>query len=79
MDIRDATEADIPQIQAIYAHHVLTGTGTFDEEPPSVEDMHDKFRKVKDHGWCWLVAADTTGLLGIACSRQIPEIGRAHV
>ena len=29
MEIRTATEADIPDIQSIYAHHVLTGTGTF--------------------------------------------------
>ena len=29
MEIRAATETDIPDIQAIYAHHVLTGTGTF--------------------------------------------------
>jgi hypothetical protein len=29
MIIRDATEADVPEIQSIYAHHVLTGTGTF--------------------------------------------------
>ena len=28
MIIRDATEADVPDIQSIYAHHVLNGTGT---------------------------------------------------
>ena len=39
MIIRDATEADVPEIQSIYAHHVLHGTGTFEEEPPSVEEM----------------------------------------
>ncbi len=73
MDIRGATEADIPEIQAIYAHHVLTGTGTFDEEPPSVEEMHDKFRKVVDHGWSWLVAADATGVLGYAYYTQFRD------
>ena len=39
MEIRTATEGDIPDIQSIYAHHMLTGTGTFEEEPPSVEEM----------------------------------------
>ncbi len=73
MEIRDATEADIPEIQAIYAHHVLTGTGTFDEEPPSVEEMHDKFHKVVDHGWSWLVAADATGVLGYAYYTQFRD------
>jgi L-amino acid N-acyltransferase YncA len=64
MDIRDATDADVPDIQAIYAHHVLHGTGTFEEEPPSVEDMAARFHKVVDHGYVWLVATDATGVLG---------------
>ena len=64
MDIRNATEADVPDIQAIYAYHVLHGTGTFEEEPPSVEEMTDRFHKVVDHGYVWLVAADATGVLG---------------
>ncbi len=66
MDIRDATEADIPAIQAIYAHHVLTGTGTFDEVPPTIDEMRDKFRNVVARDWCWLVATDATGVLGYA-------------
>jgi len=37
--VRDATEADIEIIQAIYAHHVLNGLATFEEVPPSVEQM----------------------------------------
>ena len=73
MDIRDATDADIPEIQAIYAHHVLTGTGTFDEEPPSVEEMREKFGKVREHGWCWLVASDATGILGYAYYTQFRD------
>ena len=66
MQIREATEADIPEIQSIYAHHVLTGTGTFEEEPPSVEEMAERFAKVVGHGWAWRVAADETGVLGYA-------------
>jgi L-amino acid N-acyltransferase YncA len=64
MDIRDAIEADVPDIQAIYAHHVLCGTGTFEEEPPSVEEMLGRFRKVVNRGYVWLVAVDATGILG---------------
>ncbi|MEO3432406.1 N-acetyltransferase family protein [Inquilinus sp. CAU 1745] len=37
--VRDATEADMAAIQAIYAHHVLNGVATFEETPPSVEEM----------------------------------------
>lgn len=73
MDIRDATEADIPAIQAIYAHHVLTGTGTFDEVPPSIDDMREKFRNVVARGWSWLVAADATGVLGYAYYTQFRD------
>jgi L-amino acid N-acyltransferase YncA len=64
MDIRDATQADVPDIQAIYAHHVLHGAGTFEEEPPAVEEMAARFQKVVDHGCVWLVATDATGILG---------------
>lgn len=64
MEIRHATDADVPDIQAIYAHHVLHGTGTFEEDPPSVEEMFLRFHKVVDHGFVWLVAADATGVLG---------------
>ena len=73
MEIRDATEADVPEIQAIYAHHVLHGTGTFDVEPPSVEEMLERFRRVRSRGWAWLVAADATGVLGYAYYTQFRE------
>jgi phosphinothricin acetyltransferase len=73
MDIRAATEADIPDIQSIYAHHVLTGTGTFEEEPPSVEEMTERFAKVVTQGWSWLVAADATGVLGYAYYTQFRD------
>jgi phosphinothricin acetyltransferase len=64
MDIRTATEADVPEIQTIYAHHVLHGTGTFEEEPPPVEEMLQRFRKVIDSDCVWLVGTDATGILG---------------
>ena len=73
MEIRAATNADIPDIQSIYAHHVLTGTGTFEEEPPSVEEMTERFAKVVSCGWSWLVAADATGVLGYAYYTQFRD------
>ena len=36
--IRPSTEADVPAIAAIYAHHVLHGTGTFEIDPPSAAE-----------------------------------------
>jgi L-amino acid N-acyltransferase YncA len=73
MIIRDATEADVPEIQSIYAHHVLTGTGTFEEEPPPVEDMLVRYRRIVDHGWRWLVAVDDSGVLGFGYYSQFRE------
>jgi L-amino acid N-acyltransferase YncA len=73
MQVRQATEADVPEIQAIYAYHVLTGTGTFEEEPPSVEEMHERLAKVLQHGWSWLVATDATGILGYAYYTQFRD------
>ena len=66
MRIRPAAPADIPEIQAIYAHHVLSGTGTFEEVPPSVEEMAGRFAALTGAGAIWLVAEDATGVLGYA-------------
>jgi L-amino acid N-acyltransferase YncA len=73
MQVRPATQADLPEIQSIYAYHVLHGTGTFDEAPPSVEEMAERFTKVTEHGWSWLVAADASGVLGYAYYTQFRD------
>jgi phosphinothricin acetyltransferase len=54
--IRPSTDADLPAITAIYAHHVLTGTGTFEVDPPSVEDMRGRRADALSKGLPWLVA-----------------------
>ncbi|CAE6768913.1 L-methionine sulfoximine/L-methionine sulfone acetyltransferase [Paraburkholderia aspalathi] len=54
--IRDATEADLPAIQAIYAHHVLTGVASFEEIPPSVDDLRTRLASVRSHGLPYMVA-----------------------
>ncbi len=73
MVIREAGETDIPEIQSIYAHHVLTGAGTFEEVPPSVEEMAERLAKVRENGWSWLVATDATGVLGFAYYTQFRD------
>lgn len=64
--IRGAEDADLPEIQAIYAHHVLHGAGTFDVTPPSLELLEARFNAGRRQGWSWLVATDATGVLGYA-------------
>ncbi|MBV8574516.1 MAG: N-acetyltransferase [Acetobacteraceae bacterium] len=73
MQIRDAALSDIPEIQSIYAHHVLYGTGTFEEVPPSVEAVTERFREGQARGWAWLVAIDETGVLGFAFYTQFRD------
>ncbi|WP_191082871.1 GNAT family N-acetyltransferase [Roseococcus microcysteis] len=64
MILRDATPADLPGITAIYAHHVLTGTGTFEETPPGEAEMGQRLAKVQKGGCAWLVAEQDGGVVG---------------
>jgi L-amino acid N-acyltransferase YncA len=73
MNIQPAAAADIPEIQAIYAHHVLHGSGTFEEVPPSVEEVQGRFDAVVGRGWSFLVATDATGVLGYAYYAQLRD------
>jgi phosphinothricin acetyltransferase len=64
MQITPATIGDLADCQAIYAHHVLAGTGTFEEIPPSLEELTSRFETVAAAGWAWLVAKDAAGVQG---------------
>lgn len=57
--IRPSTDTDLPAITAIYEHHVLHGTGTFEVDPPSVADMTGRRADVLSKGLPWLVATLT--------------------
>lgn len=73
MDLRPAIPSDIPDIQAIYAHHVLHGAGTFEEVPPSVEEMQARYDAIVARGWSYLVGTDATGVLGYAYYAQLRD------
>jgi L-amino acid N-acyltransferase YncA len=64
--IRPSTDTDIPAITAIYAHHVLHGTGTFETDPPSEQDMGARRSDVLSKNLPYLVIEDETGVLGFA-------------
>ena len=70
MHLRDATPADLPAVTAIYAHHVLHGTGTFEEEPPDEAEMARRMAAVQDQGWPWLVAEEGGEIHGFAYLAQ---------
>lgn len=73
MQIRVARPDDLPDIQSIYAYHVLHGTGSFEETPPSVEEITARHDKGRAQGWDWLVAADETGVTGYAYYTQFRD------
>ena len=54
--IRASELADMTDVTAIYAHHVLHGTGTFETEPPSESDMAARRADVLSKGLPYLVA-----------------------
>lgn len=62
--VRDAAEADLPAVQAIYAHHVLHGLATFEEVPPSVAELGARRAAVLAHGLPYLVAAIDGAIVG---------------
>jgi len=64
--IRDATAADVPAIQAIYAHHVIHGRASFEEAPPTVDDIRLRFAEVRRKGLPYLVAERDGEVLGYA-------------
>ncbi len=64
--LRAAVLDDLPAIQAIYAHHVLHGLGTFEETPPSLAEMTRRWQSLVDTGMPYLVAVDGGIVLGYA-------------
>ena len=66
LTLRPSTEADLPAIQAIYAQAVEHGTGTFETEVPSVEEMGRRRAEVLGRNLPWLVAERGGEVLGYA-------------
>jgi L-amino acid N-acyltransferase YncA len=64
LEVRDATEADLPAIQAIYAHHVLHGVASFEETPPSIDDLRGRLASVLSHGLPYMVAGIDGAIAG---------------
>ena len=75
--IRASTENDLAAITAIYAHHVLHGTGTFEVDPPSVADMAARRADVLAKGLPWLVAEKDGQVVGFAYANWFKPRPRA--
>jgi L-amino acid N-acyltransferase YncA len=64
--VRASQPEDLDTITAIYAHHVLHGTGTFETEPPTLADMTQRRADVLGKQLPYLVAVQGTQVLGFA-------------
>ncbi len=64
--IRASRDDDLAAITAIYAHHVLHGTGTFEIDPPNIQDMAARRADVLARGLPWLVAEEDGRVAGFA-------------
>jgi L-amino acid N-acyltransferase YncA len=71
--IRDLAADDLPIATQIYAHHVLTGTATFEEVPPSLDEMRARHAKVAALGLPWLVAEEDGAVIGYAYAAPFRE------
>jgi L-amino acid N-acyltransferase YncA len=63
VSIRAITEADIPAIRRIYAHHVEHGIATFELTPPSQEEMLSRYHRIHAEGMPYLAACEEDGQL----------------
>jgi phosphinothricin acetyltransferase len=54
--IRPSRDDDIAAIAAIYGQHVLHGVASFEEVPPSVEEMAQRRAEIVGRGFPYLVA-----------------------
>jgi len=62
--LRDALDADLPQIATLYSHYVLGSSATFEEVPPDATMMAERRAAVLDQGLPWLVAEEAGSILG---------------
>lgn len=71
--VRPAFQQDLELVQLIYAHHVITGTGTFEVAPPSLDEMTARWSAVVQRSWPYIVACPATDIsrvLGFAYAQQ---------
>jgi L-amino acid N-acyltransferase YncA len=73
MEIRSARSTDAEAIAAIYGHHVLHGTASFDDEPPTEASWRDKIAALQARNCPFLVAASDDQLLGYSYATQFRD------
>ena len=74
--VRPSRDDDLPAVQAIYAHHVLTGLASFEEVPPDPAEMARRRAAVIERGLPYLVAERGGKVVGYCYAGPFrPRIG----
>lgn len=68
--VRDCEPRDLAAVEAIYAHAVTTGLATFEEVPPSLEEITRRYRAITGAGFPFLVAESEGRVLGYAYASE---------
>lgn len=71
--VRPVQLSDAPAIAAIYAHHVLHGTASFDTVPPDVAFWRSKIANIIGRNWPFLVAERASKLVGYCYATQFRD------
>ena len=64
--VRDATEADLPGLVAIYNEVIATSTAIYSSEPVTLANRFEWWRTRVAQGYPVLVAPDASGVMGFA-------------
>ncbi|WP_257557654.1 GNAT family N-acetyltransferase [Sphingobium sp. CFD-2] len=71
--VRKATVGDAAAIAAIYAHHVLHGTASYELVPPSVAETVARIERVTVRGWPFFAACDGAEVVGYCYATQFRD------
>jgi phosphinothricin acetyltransferase len=64
--VRPSRAVDLPAITAIYGWHTEHGSGTFESDPPALDEMMRRRNDILANGLPWLVAEQAGAVLGFA-------------
>ena len=71
--IRDVLDTDTEAVHAIYSHHVLHGTASFDLEPPPLSAIRAKVAWIMGENWPFLIAETGGSVAGYAYVTQFRD------
>ena len=73
VEVRNVVTDDAERIAAIYEHHVLNGTASYEIEPPSVDVTRAKVERITARGWPFLVARVDGAVVGYCYAEQLRD------